>query len=338
MKAMKILISTLYVFVLINLALIFSGKSFVVLTGSMKPQLSPGSMIFVRRLDNYSNGDIITYKLKNNIVTHRIIKKLNNNEFFTKGDANGNIDDEPIILSAILGKVLLVIPFLGYFYSFISTLSGFILFIIVPSFVYIIHEIFLILKELRKLTDRNYSVNTWHKVVLSGIIISFFYLSIIPEKIYAYLNSTQVISGNLISTALSQPLIPQVPGDLFINEFVPNPASGNKEWVEIYNPGPESFDLTGSWIEDSVNNPKTLSSLGTINANSNVVLEVNEGWLNNNNGDALTFKNPDGTVIDSIIYTNNFSDEVSMGRSIDGGSIWKICTVSTKGLSNSGGC
>lgn len=63
------------------------------------------------------SGDIIAYHYGNKIITHRIaqITQIDGQEYFyTKGDANDNIDNYIIEKSMIIGTIKMYIPFIGY--------------------------------------------------------------------------------------------------------------------------------------------------------------------------------------------------------------------------------
>src|SRR5262249_32662304 len=84
-----------------------------VLTGSMRPAISPGSLVIIHKtpLPDLKVGDIITYKTLGNqkqTITHRIVKTDTRNRvpyFTTKGDANSAPDPE-IVGGRVVGKVL----------------------------------------------------------------------------------------------------------------------------------------------------------------------------------------------------------------------------------------
>jgi len=102
----------------------FAGiHSFVVLTGSMEPKINPGDIVIVRKMEKYSTGDIIAFSTGGTIIVHRI-HSLENNEVITKGDANNYIDPWRIKQSKIIGKAMLIIPFLGYPLILLSNLFG----------------------------------------------------------------------------------------------------------------------------------------------------------------------------------------------------------------------
>lgn len=87
-----------------------------VLTGSMEPTISTGSLIVVKELDkeDINVNDIVTIVSEEtkSVVTHRIVE-LNGENYVTKGDANNTIDSFKVNYDMIVGKVILVIPFIG---------------------------------------------------------------------------------------------------------------------------------------------------------------------------------------------------------------------------------
>ena len=100
----------------------------VVLSGSMEPTLSVNDLVVVREADSYEVGDVVVYQDGSSLVVHRIIS-VNGDEIITQGDAN-NKADEPITASAVKGKMMLSIPFVGAILQFIKTKVGFILIIV----------------------------------------------------------------------------------------------------------------------------------------------------------------------------------------------------------------
>lgn len=125
----------------------------------------------------------------------------------------------------------------------------------------------------------------------------------------------------------------EVLSKLAINELVSHPSSGN-EWVEIYNPGTSSFDLTGCYLEDLAYNHIQLS--GSVAGNSFLVKEMSN--ILNNDGDIVKLF-CGGKMLDNVTY-GSISSGKSYGRVSDGvdsdnTSDWKIYDYPTKGLSNS---
>lgn len=97
---------------------LLSGKKpMVVLSDSMNPTFSEGSLIYIEPVgyNELKEGDIISFG-ENQAITHRIIeKKEMTKSLVTKGDANTFADLE-IHENLVLGKVwdLVYIPYAGY--------------------------------------------------------------------------------------------------------------------------------------------------------------------------------------------------------------------------------
>ena len=71
--------------------------AYVVLSGSMEPEIPTGSVVVVDgRKKEWNPGDVITYRRGNMVVTHRIVEKSEEG-YCTKGDANAE-EDAGIVL------------------------------------------------------------------------------------------------------------------------------------------------------------------------------------------------------------------------------------------------
>ena len=86
--------------------------SFVVLSGSMEPMIQTGSLIYVQETDDYSQGDIITFTVGEETVTHRIVGETSEG-FITKGETQ-SVDSWRIEPRQIHGEYLGSIPLYGY--------------------------------------------------------------------------------------------------------------------------------------------------------------------------------------------------------------------------------
>lgn len=154
LKIFKIFFVLIFILlILLNLVLLFSkfvlkkeypdilGYSyFEVLTGSMRNEINISDIVIVKSQANYQVGDIITYKNKNYVVTHRVVK-VEENILVTKGDAN-NISDEPIYKNQVIGKVVHKIEKAGIYIKVFTDIKVIILmFIIIMLIVFIISEI-----------------------------------------------------------------------------------------------------------------------------------------------------------------------------------------------------
>ena len=129
-----------------------------VFTGSMEPAIPVGSMVVIKPADpeTLKVGDIICFKIESEsatTVTHRIIN-MTSEGFRTKGDANEEPDQWIVRKENVIGKVIAVIPYIGYLGYFVRTPIGFILLIVIPASIIIIMEIRNIIKELKKKTRK----------------------------------------------------------------------------------------------------------------------------------------------------------------------------------------
>jgi signal peptidase len=117
----------------------FGGWRFdAVLSGSMEPALPLGGVVFIKPVetDEIIAGDIIAYSSGDVLITHRVIDVIDQGgepAFVTKGDAVENPDLNPVLASAVVGKVIFDIPYLGYLADFVKTRLGFILTIFLPG-------------------------------------------------------------------------------------------------------------------------------------------------------------------------------------------------------------
>lgn len=132
-------------------------QSFVVLTGSMQPNIPQGSIIYTKDTNFYKTGDVISFQKGSNTVTHRITEvRVENNSFYyqTKGDANNTVDNELVAGSDILGRSFFYVPFIGSFVLFLKTIPGFTLFIILPTVFFILFELNNIRKEIIRQAEK----------------------------------------------------------------------------------------------------------------------------------------------------------------------------------------
>lgn len=91
-------------------------KAYIISTESMQPTLNKGDVIIIKKTkkEDLKENDIITYKDKGEIITHRIVEiKPNGNKYITKGDNNIAKDEQSLSFEDIEGKLVLKIPHLG---------------------------------------------------------------------------------------------------------------------------------------------------------------------------------------------------------------------------------
>jgi signal peptidase len=128
------IITTAVVVIVVIFAVLLVGMRLVgvqvysVISGSMEPEYPVGALIYVKEVDpaEVEIGDVITFVLSNDMpATHRVIAiDAENQHFYTRGDANFNIDettgekiyteDPPVHFKNLIGKPIFKIPFLGY--------------------------------------------------------------------------------------------------------------------------------------------------------------------------------------------------------------------------------
>ncbi len=144
---------------------------------------------------------------------------------------------------------------------------------------------------------------------------------------------------------------PTVPQALFINEIMAKNSFytefTDSDWVEIYNNSDTDIDLAGYYLcDDNYANdgitectqvPDTDAVKTTVASKSFIVFFFNKddigGVLNvaqklGTNGDTVTLIAPDETVVDSKEYldTDALGENISLGRSVDGGDVWELFT------------
>lgn len=132
-KICNFLIGLLIVFLLVIAGILILPKllgyqSLAVLSGSMEPEISVGSIVFIKEADSsqLEKGDVITYRLSGDTrVTHRIAEIHKEDQtVITKGDANENVDGSPVPFQNVEGKVQFHVPYLGYISIYIKTPVG----------------------------------------------------------------------------------------------------------------------------------------------------------------------------------------------------------------------
>ena len=96
---------------------------YTVLTGSMEPTLSPGTLIVVKPVapTELVAGDVITFQMEPGnpaVNTHRITQVAYDAQgaprFLTQGDANNVPDRDLLVPEQIRGRLWYSVPYLGY--------------------------------------------------------------------------------------------------------------------------------------------------------------------------------------------------------------------------------
>lgn len=152
--------------IFISVVIIFSVDifspfhSFTNKSDSMNPVIDRGSITIVKGFSEYRVGDAIAYYAqidgREEIITHRVTG-IGGNVYTTKGDANEVADREIVKPRLVIGKVVSIIPYLGYLITFAKSLIGTWLLIIIPAAFIIGSELIRIILELERVEQRKES-------------------------------------------------------------------------------------------------------------------------------------------------------------------------------------
>ena len=156
-KSFNVFISIILVFAAIGVAMlafpIFGNKAFIVRSGSMQPSIDIGSVVIVRPNTSYKAGDVVAFRSAKNsktTITHRVSSVENGPSglyYKTKGDANSTIDGWEVKPSQLIGKMFVVVPYVGKLLIFARTSVGMPILIITPALFVIILEFLNIVKS-----------------------------------------------------------------------------------------------------------------------------------------------------------------------------------------------
>lgn len=108
---------------------IFGYAQVTVMSGSMEPVFSAGDVLIIHNEDEYKVKDIVTFWRDDMLVTHRLIEE-NDQGWITKGDYNNTIDSQIVQKDQIIGKVIGIIPYLGFVIMFFRTPLGILILIV----------------------------------------------------------------------------------------------------------------------------------------------------------------------------------------------------------------
>ena len=129
-KYLGVLILTAVVIVTLLAAVPLPFQRYVVLTDSMKPEISEGSLVFVYydSPENIEKNDIIAFYATGGSktpTTHRVVENdASNHQFITKGDNNPDTDIDPVPWVRFIGKVVFHLPLMGYVMEAMSKSVG----------------------------------------------------------------------------------------------------------------------------------------------------------------------------------------------------------------------
>ena len=102
---------------------------YTVLSGSMRPSYAEGDLLYVEPVkpSQVKVNDPITFVLneKLTVATHRVVRiDAEKQLFYTKGDANGTEDTDPVHFNNLIGVPRFSVPLLGYVSYFVQNPPG----------------------------------------------------------------------------------------------------------------------------------------------------------------------------------------------------------------------
>lgn len=133
----------------------------IVKSGSMEPTIPTGSLVVVKPTSNYGIGDVITFGADTRTqipTTHRIIgfeaDSGGRSVYRTQGDANEDLDANPVQRGEVIGKVVFHLPYVGFILDFARQPLGFALLVGIPAALVIMEEVLTIAREVKKAIRR----------------------------------------------------------------------------------------------------------------------------------------------------------------------------------------
>lgn len=108
---------------------IFRIEPRIVMSGSMEPAISTGSIVYIAKNvkpEQIEDRDIIAFRVGERMqVMHRVMKvDREDKTFITKGDANASADIGPVGYDSYEGKIIGNIPAIGYVVQKLQSRAG----------------------------------------------------------------------------------------------------------------------------------------------------------------------------------------------------------------------
>ena len=148
-----ILVAVILICLPLVLSSVFGGQCFVVVSGSMEPEIPVGSLVYVEGIapEDVQVEDVIAFyggRDANAIITHRVVEnRIIMGEFITKGDANQTNDMNPVRYENLIGRVEWSVPQVGMAAQLLTGTQGKIAAGSLIGFAVILHSIAAILEK-----------------------------------------------------------------------------------------------------------------------------------------------------------------------------------------------
>ena len=119
-------------------------KMYVIVSGSMSPELEIGDVVIVEDIDNeiLKEKDVISFRQGQSIITHRVIEVIEENgkvKYKTKGDHNNTEDLMLVSQEDIEGRVMKKITGIGKAVLFLRD-KTLIISIVIFYYIYLVHD------------------------------------------------------------------------------------------------------------------------------------------------------------------------------------------------------
>lgn len=269
----------------------FGSKALIVRSGSMQPAINVGDLIVVQLQNNlaspvngnfpkYKVGEIVAFKSEKNpkvFTSHRIASsqfKEGKISYGTKGDANDAPDKNLVTEENIVGKKLIVIPYIGKLLAFAKSKTGFAAVVITPALLVIFFEIVSIFKEIRR-QNRIVDLPPAKASSFTPLMIIFPILVSVTvmHNAFAFFSDTETSTNNTFTAA---EVFSPGSGDVIINEIMWQGSSD--EWIELRNTTGHTIDISQWTIENaaSVSNPIQISPSTTLPAGALYLIAKNK--------------------------------------------------------------
>lgn len=98
-------------------------RVYVIHTGSMTPAIPSRSAVLVH-VGSYHVGQVVSFRVHGETVTHRLVAINANGTIVTKGDADQSVDPWRAPRSSIVGGVVLAPHFVGFALLYLRTAPG----------------------------------------------------------------------------------------------------------------------------------------------------------------------------------------------------------------------
>jgi signal peptidase len=124
----------------VSLPILFGCRSLVVMSGSMEPAISTGSVVVVRRIPaaEIAVGDVVSFHSPEtgSVLTHRVQAVAVGEgpiEVETRGDANTGTESWAIEPAGTVGRLVFEIPYLGYLLAPLQGAAPRLLLVVAPA-------------------------------------------------------------------------------------------------------------------------------------------------------------------------------------------------------------